>query len=150
MYIGLYSVRLRAKNRLAFPAKFTKITGNSLFITNWFEDSLLVLPKEKWKELVNEIFDKASFLLPEVRDLDRFIYGGTYEVELDGEARFVLPASLKEYAHIEEEVIITGGAWYISIWDKARFESYRALASIQVKDKAIKVFERKTIQDENK
>ena len=93
--------------------------------------------------MVTEIFEKASFLLPEVRDLDRFIYGGTYEVELDGEARFVLPAYLKEYAKIREEVVITGGAWYISIWDKARFESYRALNTLQVKEKAIKVFENK-------
>lgn len=143
MYFGLYTVRLRAKNRLAFPARFTKETGKTLFITNWFENSLLVLPKDKWEELVGQIFEKATFLLPEVRDLDRFIYGGTYEVELDGEARFVLPASLKEYAHIENEVVIFGGAWYISIWDKARFESYRALTTMQVKDKAIKVFERK-------
>lgn len=147
MYFGLYTVRLRAKNRLAFPKKLIKETGNSLFITNWFEDSLLVLPKERWKKLVNEIFERASFLLPEVRDLDRFIYGGTYEVELDGEARFVLPASLKEYAHIENEVIITGGAWYISIWDRARFESYRALTTLQVKDKAIKVFEKRATHE---
>lgn len=143
MYFGLYSVRLRAKNRLAFPAKLKKETGNTLLVTNWFENSLLVLPKKEWEALVTEIFEKASFLLPEVRDLDRFIYGGTYEVELDGEARFVLPAYLKEYAKIREEVVRTGGAWYISIWDKARFESYRALNTLQVKEKAIKVFENK-------
>lgn len=143
MYFGLYTVRLRAKNRLAFPAKLKKETGNTLLVTNWLENSLLVLPKKEWEALVTDIFEKASFLLPEVRDLDRFIYGGTYEVELDGEARFVLPAYLKEYAHIEEEVVITGGAWYISIWDKARFESYRALNTLQVKEKAMKVFENK-------
>lgn len=145
MYFGLYTVRLRAKNRLAFPAKLKRETGNTLLVTNWFENSLLVLPKREWEALVTEIFEKASFLLPEVRDLDRFIYGGTYEVELDGEARFVLPAYLKEYAKIQEEVVIAGGAWYISIWDKACFESYRALNTLQVKEKAVKVFENKKI-----
>jgi MraZ protein len=141
MYFGLYTVRLRAKNRLAFPAKLKKETGNTLLITNWFENSLLVLPKNEWEQLVKDIFEKASFLLPDVRDLDRFIYGGTYEVELDGEARFVLPAYLKEYAQIKDEVVITGGAWYITLWDKAHFEAYRALNTMQVKDKAVKVFE---------
>lgn len=141
MFIGIYNVRLRQKNRIAFPSKLRKVTGDSLFITNWFENSLLVLPKKDWEELVSNIFENASVLLPEIRDLDRFIYGGTFEVELDSEGRFVMPKYLKEYAQIKDNVIITGGMWYIQMWDEKRFENYRAISSMQIKDKAVKVFE---------
>lgn len=149
MFLGIFAVRLRQKNRIAFPAKFRKQTGDSLLITNWFENSLLVLPKDAWEKLVGNVFEKASFLLPEVRDLDRFIYGGTFEVELDEEGRFVLPKYLKEYAKIKDYVVFSGGNWYIQLWDKTLFENYRALSNIQIKEKAVKVFE-KTKEYENK
>ena len=149
MYFGLYTMRMRAKNRVAFPSQLRKMTGDKLFITNWFDNSLLVLPKNDWEKLVGDIFEKAAFLLPEMRDLDRFIYGGTYEVEMDLEGRFVLPAYLKEYAKIQNEVVITGGMWYITIWDRMVFESYRTLNTIQLKEKAVKVFERVTRQNEH-
>lgn len=143
MFIGLYEVRLRAKNRIAFPARLRKITGDKLTLTNWFDNSIIALPTKDWEILVKDIFEKASLLLPETRDLDRFIYGGTFEVELDSEGRFVLPGYLKEYAHIQEEIVITGGYWHITMWDGRTFESYRDLNKLQVKDKATKVFETK-------
>jgi len=147
MFSGVYNVSVRAKNRIAFPAKFRSQTGDKLLITNWFEKSLLVLPKEKWEELVKEIFKKGSFLLPEVRDLDRFIYGGTFEVELDGEGRFVLPRYLKEYALIGKNAVFVGGMWYIELWDEMVFENHRALNQLQVSKKAEKVFE--TFKEKN-
>ena len=143
MFIGLYRVRLRDKKRIAFPAKLRHITGDRLMITNWFEKSLLVLPKQEWERIVAEIFEKASFLLPEVRNLDQFIYGGTFELELDKEGRFVIPQYLAEYANIKKDIVITGGAWYISIWDESTFESYQTLNALQIRDKAKQVFENK-------
>ena len=140
MFLGIFTVRVRKKNRIAFPAKFRKQTGDSLLITNWFENSLLILPKDKWEKLVGDVFEKASFLLPEVRDLDRFIYGGTFEVYLDDEGRFVLPKYLKEYAKIKDNVVFSGGMWYIQLWDRTLFENYRGISNITVRDKAIKVF----------
>lgn len=149
MFLGIFTARVRAKNRIAFPSKFRKQTGSPLLITNWFENSLLVLPKDAWEKLVGEVFKKASFLLPEVRDLDRFIYGGTFEVELDAEGRFVLPKYLKEYAKIKDFAVFSGGMWYIQLWDRTLFENYRAITSIQIREKAIKVFE-KTKEYEHK
>lgn len=140
MFLGIFTARVRAKNRIAFPSKFRKQTGDTLLITNWFENSLLVLPKDAWEKLVGSVFEKASFLLPEVRDLDRFIYGGTFEVTLDEEGRFVLPKYLKEYAKIKDYAVFSGGMWYIQLWDEKLFENYRALSNIKIKDAAIKVF----------
>ena len=150
MFLGIFTVTVRKKNRIAFPAKFRKQTGDSLLITNWFENSLLVLPKDAWEKLVESVFKKASFLLPEVRDLDRFIYGGTFEVTLDAEGRFVLPKYLKEYAKIKEHAVFSGGMWYIQLWDEKLFENYRAISNIQIRDAAIKVFKHTQEEYEHK
>ena len=148
MYLGIVKVKVRAKNRVAFPSRFKKVTGNSLLITNWFENSLMLLPKEKWEELVKSFFEHVSVLQPEVRDLDRFLFGGTYEVELDPEGRFVVPAYLKEYAKIGENVIFVGGMWNIQMWDEKVFENYRAINAVQVREKAIKVFDQRNKKNE--
>lgn len=147
MFLGVYNVSVREKNRIAFPAKLRSQTGKRLLITNWFEKSLLILPKANWEELVKEIFKKGSFLLPEVRDLDRFIYGGTFEIELDVEGRFVLPPYLREYALIGKSAVFVGGMWYIELWDEKVFENHRAINQLQISKKAIKVFE--TFQEKN-
>src|SRR5690349_8792737 len=112
MFLGIYEVRLRAKNRIAFPAKLRKATGDKLVLTNWFENRLMILSQKEWELLIKNVFEKASFLSKEIRDLDTFIFNGSFEVELDNEGRFVLPSYLKEYAKITKDVIITGGMWY--------------------------------------
>ncbi|MDO8269267.1 MAG: hypothetical protein Q7T54_01185 [Candidatus Levybacteria bacterium] len=147
MFLGVHKVQVRAKNRIAFPAKLRKQTGDLLFVTNWFENSLLVLPKAKWDIVIKEVFDKASFLLPEVRDLDRFIFGGTFEVELDQEGRFILPKYLKEYAKIKKNAVFVGGMWYIQLWDEKLFENHRIMNQLQIKQKAISLF--KILKEKN-
>lgn len=136
MYLGTYTARLRDKNRIAFPAKLKILTGDTLYITNWFENSLIVLPKTGWEKLTRELFPKRGYLLPEVRDLERFILGGTFEVTLDEEGRFILPRNLLDHAKIGNEVVFVGGMWYIQLWDGKLYESYRGLNLLQIKNKA--------------
>lgn len=144
MFLGSYKVRLRAKNRIAFPAKLRDLTGDTLFITNWFENSLIVLPKKDWENLTKDLFSEKSYLLPEVRELERFIMGGTFELNLDSEGRFILPSDLLKYAKIKDEVVFVGGMWYIQIWDQKLYESYRDLNKLQIKNNATIVYEKLT------
>lgn len=144
MFLGSYSVRLRDKNRISFPSKFRELTGDSLFITNWFENSLLVLGKNEWEKFTTNIFKENSFLLSDVRDLERYIYGGTFEVELDSEGRFVIPPFLKEHAKIGKNAIFVGGLWHISLWDEEIYNSYRALNQIQIRTTAEKAYQKIT------
>lgn len=140
MYLGIYSSQVRAKNRLSFPARFRKQTGDILYLTNWFENSILVLPKNEWEQLTSNIFESASFMLPEVRDLDRFIFGGTFQIELDKEGRFVVPSYLKDYAELKKNAVFVGGMWYMQLWDEDVFENYRQINALQIKEKATKIF----------
>jgi MraZ protein len=142
MFLGSYNVRLRDKNRISFPSKFRELTGDSLFITNWFENSLLILGKNDWEKFTTNIFKENSFLLPQVRDLERYIYGGTFEVRLDTEGRFVIPPFLKDHAKIGKNAVFVGGLWHISLWDEEVYNSYRDLNQIQIKDTAEKAYQK--------
>lgn len=140
MFLGSYKVKFRQKNRIAFPAKFRGKTGDVLYLTNWFEESILILGKEQWELFTKSLMGENTFLLSEVRELERFIFGGTFEVTLDREGRFVLPSLLKEHARVEDEAVFVGGAWYISMWDSKRYENYQGINRVQIKDKAMQAY----------
>src|SRR5579871_3797863 len=114
MFLGQQHVKLEAKNRLAFPAKFREETGDSLIITYGFEQSLLVISQENWEELIRE-WKNESFLFREARDVELFLFGGATEVLLDKQGRFVLPPHLKDFAKIEKETVFIGARNYVRL-----------------------------------
>ena len=45
-------------------------------------------------------------------------------VEPDKQGRILLPPHLREYAHLEKDVIVTGASDHAEIWDVERWQSY--------------------------
>jgi MraZ protein len=59
------------------------------------------------------------------RETQRFLLGGASSVELDDKGRFVLPAYLREFAKVKDNVVFIGLSRYVEIWDKDRWLEYR-------------------------
>ena len=89
MLLGQVNKKLDDKNRISFPYKFRRVLGSKLIITQNMEGSLLVVSKEKWNLLL-EGTENKPFVLKEVRELQRFLFGSAEEVELDEKGRFIL------------------------------------------------------------
>lgn len=150
MYLGLYTSRCSLKNQLTFPSKFRKLSPSKLFIANWFENSLIILPQETAVETLNGILGENTTLLPERRDLERFIYGNAVTVELDNKNRFVLDKRLREYARIGKEAVFVGVKERIELWDQEVYLNYGKIREIQIRETAITLYERITAQLKNK
>lgn len=142
MYLGFYTSKCTHKNQLTFPSKLKEKTGKRLLITNWFENSLIILPEEKGEAILNKAIENASSLLPEARDLTRFLYGNAVTVELDSKNRFVLPRGLREYARILHEAVFLGVNERIEIWDRKVYENYGKIREIQIRETAINHYNR--------
>jgi len=124
MLIGQYEAKLGAKGRIGFPKKFREILGDRLIITLGYENSLIVVSEENWKQLL-EGTEGKPFIQSETRETQRFLLGGASNVELDSKGRFILPAYLRGFAKIENEVIFLGLSKYVEIWDKKTWIEYR-------------------------
>ncbi len=125
MLIGQYETKLGEKNRIAMPKKFRDILGDKIIITLGYEKSLIVVSEEGWKALL-EGTEGRPFLESETRETQRFLLGGASTVSLDSKGRFVIPSYLREFGEIENEVIFLGLSRYVEIWEKKRWETYRA------------------------
>lgn len=124
MLIGQYDGKIDQKGRSAFPKKFRQILGDKLIVTLGYENSLIVVSEENWKALL-EGTQGRPFIQSETRETQRFLLGSASNIELDTKGRFILPAYLRDYAKIENEVVFIGLSRYVEIWDKKRWEEYR-------------------------
>ncbi|OGC50256.1 hypothetical protein A2716_03540 [candidate division WWE3 bacterium RIFCSPHIGHO2_01_FULL_40_23] len=120
MIIGEFRNKLVDGNRLSFPKKFREETGNKIVITQGYEGCLVIVDQKGWDILVSEAA-KGPFVSLSVRDTSRFLLGSASEIELDGQGRFVLPANLKEYAKISEEVVFLGLGRWVEVWALPRW-----------------------------
>ena len=149
MYLGYYISSCTAKNQLTFPNKLKALTGRSLLITNWFENSIIIVSAELGEEILNTAILDASSLLPEARDLKRFFFSHAVTVELDSKNRFVLPKVLREYARIGDEAIFLGVGERIELWDRKVYENYGEIREAQIRETAINHYNRIVSQKRN-
>lgn len=124
MLIGQFEGKIDKKGRSAFPKKFREILGDKLIVTLGYENSLIIVSEENWKQLL-EGTEGKPFIQSETRETQRFLLGGASSVELDSKGRFIIPAYLREFAKIENEIVFLGLSRYVEVWDKKRWEEYR-------------------------
>lgn len=122
MLIGEYVSKVGAKNRVALPKKLREDLGDFAVVMRGYEGSLLVVSKRGWSALVEEVLS-GPLTNPETRDTARFLMGGAYEVEFDGQGRFVLPPALVGHVGVDvgEEVVFVGLGKWVEIWSKSRW-----------------------------
>ena len=124
MLIGQYDGKIDEKGRTAFPKKFREILGDKLIVTFGYENSLIVVSEENGKALL-EGTEGRPFIESFTRETQRFLLGGASNIELDVKGRFILPAYLREFGKVKDNVVFIGLSRYVEIWDKDRWFEYQ-------------------------
>ncbi len=141
MFLGKAEGVCNSKNQIIFPSKFKQQTGDKLFITNWFEYSLVILPLKDGRRIMELLTKESVTLLPEGRRLQRFLYGGAEEVLVNSEGRFTLPHHLKTHALIQNNVIFRGVGDRIELWSNESYERYGFLTDEDTRKTAIALYQ---------
>ena len=125
MLIGRSDGKIDAKNRVSFPRLYRRELGETFVITTGFEKSLIIVSSVQWETLLEGTKDKP-FIHLEARQTQRFLLGNAAQVMLDKKGRFLLPAHLKNYAMLFDEIVFLGMYRYVEAWDKKRWEEYNS------------------------
>ncbi|HSV95558.1 MAG TPA: division/cell wall cluster transcriptional repressor MraZ [Spirochaetota bacterium] len=128
--MGEYHPALDEKGRVAIPVRLRKAFGenaviNKLIITHGFDKCIMAFREEDWSEFVANRLQPLSQADPMNRMRLRFLMGGASECELDKQGRIIVPAYLKEYAEIDNEVTMLGLCNKIEIWGSEVYNRYR-------------------------
>ncbi len=143
---GEYEATVDAKGRFLLPGGLKKQLpeGESRFIIGrGFEKCLTLYPLKSWELIINKISQLNDFD-PKVRQFRRQFLGGATEVELDSANRLLLPQTLKEFAGLGKDIVVTAALDRFEIWDASKYkqlfedfspEAFSSLAEEVMKDK---------------
>ena len=104
---GEYKHSIDNKGRLFIPAKLRDELGDVFYITLSMDDCLSVYSAESWKEFSDKVNAMSYIKQRKMRPL--FAYAA--KCELDNQGRTLIPAHLREYAHLSKNV-----------WDDERWQ----------------------------
>ncbi len=121
MLLGQYDGKISEKQQISLPSKLRQILGDRLIITKGFEECLVVVSEKDYKTLL-EGTEGKPFTDKSTREVQRFLLGNASFVELDSKGRCVLPAHLRLYAKLYENIIYAGVDRFVEIWDKKNWE----------------------------
>lgn len=98
------------------PAKYRDELSPNLVITrNPIEPCLFVFPMTRWTAFADEL-DKRSMLDPTVALLRRTLFSAAEDLKADAQGRIIINQSLRDYAQIQNDILITGLYTYVEFW----------------------------------
>ena len=117
MFMGQYNHTIDTKGRLIVPSRYRELLGEEFVLTKGLDGCLVIYPMEAW-----EAFESKLRTLPltnkNARTFSRFFVSGACTCELDKQGRILIPQSLREFAGLEKDVVLTGALDKIEIWSK--------------------------------
>ena len=120
MFMGEYNHTIDAKGRLIIPAKFRETLGEEFILTKGLDGCLSIYPMDEWESFEEKL--KALTLTDKnARAFLRFFVAGATSCELDRQGRILIPSTLREFAGLEKEVVLTGNLTRIEVWSKERW-----------------------------
>ena len=129
MFMGEYSHTIDTKGRLIIPSRFREELGETFVVTKGLDGCLFVFSDEEWKAF--EIKLKSLPLTNKnARQYARFFVAGATPCELDKQGRILLPATLREFAGLEKDVVLTGMLNRIEIWSKDKWNENNSLDDV--------------------
>lgn len=129
MFRGINMVNLDAKGRMAMPARYlarlqTLAEGHMILTIDTQEACLLLYPLPEW-ELIEEKIEALPSFHKASRRIQRLLIGHATEIELDNNHRLLLPPLLREYAHLDKQVMLIGQGKKFEIWSEADWQAGR-------------------------
>ncbi len=124
MFLGEFVHTIDEKGRLTIPAKFRAGLEDGLVITRGIDRCLVIYPMEEWERLAEKV-SALPMTDRSARAFRRLVFAGASDAIPDKNGRVLIPPSLREYAALDGEVIVTGLNTYVEVWGPAAWGEER-------------------------
>lgn len=123
MLMGEYMHSIDAKGRVILPADFRTELGESFIVTKGLDGCLFIYAQSEWEQLSAKL-RQLPLAKTEARAFVRFFFAGARQVELDKQGRFLVPATLRQHASLQKDVVLIGVSSRIEVWSKEAWLKY--------------------------
>lgn len=137
--MGTRRNKLDAKGRLAVPAKWREMLGETVVVTIGLEHCLDVYREEDFYDLMSKLEDTPFLSDEKIRQYRRNMFSDGEVLDLDKQGRILLTPEHRKYATMEEEmdVIVKGVGDHLEIWNESVWEAYNEGFSMEETAKAL-------------
>jgi MraZ protein len=120
---------LKSSNRLSLPANWRKLLTGGIYLTQGFDQNLLILTAETFQEIYERI-TSLNITDPLARLLLRMFLGTASYLEISESEPITMPQKLMDYASLKGKVILIGQGEYLEVWSP----SHWAEQEVQIQD----------------
>ena len=131
MFMSEYYHSLDTKGRLIIPQKFRDQLGNEFILSRGLDHCLYIYTQEEWEKFIEKLSTLPELSNANGRKLNRFFIAGSIQCEVDKQGRVLIPASLREFASLEKEVVLAGVGKRIEVWNKNAWEDYNNFDDVE-------------------
>lgn len=142
MFKGQFAHALDGKGRVALPASFRRVLqdlgDDQLVVTPHIREPCLVAyPQSEWRRFEERVAQLPQFE-PGATQLRRLVVGRAQDCPVDKVGRTLLPASLREVAGFEKELIWLGQLRWIELWAPSALQAVAPMSGkVPVSDETI-------------
>ena len=131
IFRGTFEHALDAKHRLTVPAKFrAALSGGAVLAKSHEVEAgtprcVSIWTPDGYEAFTGQVLKDLNPLSPQARDLKRFFFNNSFDVELDSANRLMVPAALMDYASLAKDVVVAGSGECIELWDRDAYTGYQ-------------------------
>lgn len=130
MFFGEFEYKIDEKGRLPVPPKFRNELKDGVVLAPGIEKCITAYTIPEWKKLAATLTSNP-LTRSKMRRLSRALFSTAFSTKIDNQGRIAIPAPLKEYADITDEVVVAGANTYLEIWNKSSWEEEKDISQQQ-------------------
>jgi MraZ protein len=123
VFTGEYRHAVDEKGRLAVPARFRPQLAGGCVVARWLDTCLAIFPMAAWEDLAAKV-GSLPMTDPNARLLQRQLFAGAFETEIDRQGRVLVPQGLRAFAELDGEALVLGSRDHAEVWAPARWGEY--------------------------
>lgn len=139
MFRGNHPAKVDEKGRLKLPAAFKQLVdaGNvtQFYVTSTDGKSAEIWPLPEWEKREEQLADSSDMDDAVKKYLNLTSYYGQ-QVEMDSQARILLPQILRNSAQLDAEVTVFGMRVYLEVHNREVFERNLAANELTAEDRS--------------
>jgi MraZ protein len=106
----------------ALKKQMQSVLGDALVLKrSLFQNCIEMHPMNEWDKMMQKI-NSINRFKKKNNDFIRKFMAGVKMVEVDSNARLLIPKELIHFAGISKEIVLTSNVNMVEIWDKQRYE----------------------------
>ena len=130
MFFGEFEYRIDEKGRIPLPPRFRAHLREGVVLTPGVEKCITAYTLPEWKKLADSLTG-GKITRSKLRQLNRALFATATYLNVDGQGRISLPASLRENAEIMDEVVVVGANNYFELWNSVHWQEEKTQSQEQ-------------------